>query len=468
MGKSKEYNSVKKILLSCVNESELKNGLLVANQFGKKYGITESSEEYEQISTIIDMVRERNRRLNESKPSSTRSEFKIAAGQTGVKDLMNLKFESEEELSKKHEVSIDDIKKEIEVGTDIEKEHKDTLEYIKNNPDASLEDVARKIAMDHIREKCDYYTNPEDGVIAIEKNAEGGDEIEEATSAGSSGQYTGLFSGEKGGEDVIKRDIHKTPTASAGGMTNKINKPIGKINTLNVESKVFKKKDIVSEAGDYSAMVGQYDTPGWGNSSFMLTKPKKGKKGKARVRKGNDFKKTYDYDTGSSTFVKIKDKCKKFPYCNQSPEAIKTSKTPFKNESVDEGVKDMLPKKEKIKQSWQNLVSIARREGKETTIAAGILKKIITNKDVTDEEIKYLKSQSGDVLKLLAMASLGVTLSTLINKGLSKWGISLLPKDQGSLEKEDDDDDKEKIVENIARKTGKSKKYVHSLINRYL
>ena len=127
----------------------------------------------------------------------------------------------------------------------------------------------------------------------------------------------------------------------------------------------------------------------------------------------------------------------------------------------------MLPKKEKIKQSWQNLVSIARREGKETTIAAGILKKIITNKDVTDEEIKYLKSQSGDVLKLLAMASLGVTLSTLINKGLSKWGISLLPKDQGSLEK-DDDDDKEKIVENIARKTGKSKKYVHSLIKRYL
>lgn len=464
MSKSKEFNRLKKVLLSCVNESELKNGLLVANQFGRKYNITESTEEYDQISTVIDMVRERNRRLNESQPSSSRREFEIAAGQTGVKDIMNLKFESEEELSKKHEVSIEDIKKEIEMGTEIEKEHKDTLKYIKDNPDASLEDVARKIAMDHIREKCDYYSNPEDGIIAIEKGGE--KELEEATSASSSGQHTGLFQGEEGGEDIIRKSIHKTPTADAGGMTNKINKPIGKLNTLNVESFVLKKKDVLNEAGDYSAMVGQYDTPGWGNSSFMLTKPKKGQKGKARVRKGNDFKKTYDYDTGSSTFVKIKDKCKKFPYCNQSPDAIETSKTQFKNESVDEGVKDLLPKKESIKQSWKNLVDTAKREGKETKIAAGILKKIITNEEVSENEKRFLKSQSGDVLKLLAMATIGVTLSTLINKGLSKYGISLLPKDQGSLE--NNDDDKEELIEGVAKKTGKSKKYVRSLINRYL
>ncbi len=462
MSKSKEFNKLKKVLLTCVNESELKNGLLVANQFARKYKITESTEEYDQISTVIDMVRERNKRLNESQPSSTRREFEIAAGQTGVKDIMNLKFESEEELSKKHEVSIEDIKKEIELGTDIEKEHKDTLEYIKNNPDASLEDVARKIAMDHIREKCDYYSNPEDGIIAIEKGVE--EELEEATSASSSGQYTGLFSGEQGGEDIIKRDIHKTPTADAGGMTNKINKPIGKINTVKSESFVLKKKDVLNEAGDYTAMVGQYDTPGWGNSSFMLTKPKKGKKGKARVRKGNDFKKTYDYDTGSSTFVKIKDKCKKFPYCNQSPDAIQTSKTQFKNETVEEGLKDMLPKKESIKQSWKNLIDTAKREGKETKIAAGILRKIITNEEVSEKERQFLKSQSGDVLRLLAMATIGVTLSTLINKGLSKYGISLLPKDQGDL----NNDDKEELVESVARKTGKSKKYVRSLISRYL
>jgi hypothetical protein len=462
MSKSKEFNRLKKVLLSCVNESELKNGLLVANQFARKYKVTESTEEYDQISTVIDMVRERNKRLNESQPSSTRREFEIAAGQTGVKDIMNLKFEAEEELAKRHNVSISDIKKEIEIGREIEKEHKKSLEYIRKNPDASLEDVAQKIAMDHIREKCDYYSNPEDGIIAIEKRAEG--ELDEATSASSSGQYTGLFSGEEGGEDIIKRDIHKTPTADAGGMTNKINKPIGKINTVKSESFVLKKKDVLNEAGDYTAMVGQYDTPGWGNSSFMLTKPKKGKKGKARVRKGNDFKKTYDYDTGSSTFVKIKDKCKKFPYCNQSPDAIQTSKTQFKNESVDEGVKDMLPKKESIKQSWKNLVDTAKREGKETKIAAGILKKIITNQDVSENEKRFLKSQSGDVLKLLAMATIGVTLSTLINKGLSKYGINLLPKDQGDL----DNDDKEELVESVARKTGKSKKYVRSLISRYL
>ena len=33
----------------------------------------------------------------------------------------------------------------------------------------------------------------------------------------------------------------------------------------------------------------------------------------------------------SYIFVKIKNKCARFPYCNQSPEAIKISKKPFKD-----------------------------------------------------------------------------------------------------------------------------------------
>jgi hypothetical protein len=465
MNKSKDFNKLKRILLSCNSEMELRNAIPVVNQFNQQYKITESSEESEHILTIIDMVKERSGRITENKPSSTRRDFEIAAAETGLQDLKNLKFEAEEELAKRHNVSISDIKKEIEIGREIEKEHKKSLEYIRKNPDASLEDVAQKIAMDHIREKCDYYSDPEDGIIAIEKRAEG--ELDEATSAASSGAYVGLFSGEKGGEEIVKRDLHKTPTSDAGGMTKKTSKPIGKIKSLKKESKVLTKAEMLKEAGDYASMVGQYDTPGWGSSEFMGTK---GKKGKAPVKKGNDHKKTYDYDTGSSTFVKIKDKCKKFPYCNQSPDAIETSKKQFNetDESIEEALKDYVPNKEKIKDSWNKFVAAAKREGKETTIAAGILRKLIMKQEVSEKEIKFLKSQSVDIAKIFGVLTMGVISSALpiaLEKLLNKKGISIMPKAQEPLE---DEDETEALVESISKRTGKSKKYVRSLIDTYL
>lgn len=64
-------------------------------------------------------------------------------------------------------------------------------------------------------------------------------------------------------------------------------------------------------AGNY-----QYDTPGFASSEFMGTK---GKKGKAKVNKGITHKKTM---LPGGKFVTIKDKCNKYPYCNQGPEAI--------------------------------------------------------------------------------------------------------------------------------------------------
>ena len=53
-----------------------------------------------------------------------------------------------------------------------------------------------------------------------------------------------------------------------------------------------------------------------------------GKKGKAPVNKGITHKKLA-YPGGE--FVKIKNRCARFPYCNQSPEAIRLSKKPFKD-----------------------------------------------------------------------------------------------------------------------------------------
>lgn len=53
---------------------------------------------------------------------------------------------SVEEIAKKHNVSVDVINKELEMGVSIEKEH------------TSDDKVAREIALDHLAELPDYYT----------------------------------------------------------------------------------------------------------------------------------------------------------------------------------------------------------------------------------------------------------------------------------------------------------------------
>lgn len=51
-----------------------------------------------------------------------------------------------EALAKKHDVSVENLQKQLEIGIQVEKEHTDD------------EDKARRIALDHLDEKPDYYT----------------------------------------------------------------------------------------------------------------------------------------------------------------------------------------------------------------------------------------------------------------------------------------------------------------------
>jgi hypothetical protein len=51
-----------------------------------------------------------------------------------------------ETLAKKHNVSVGDLKKQLEMGVEVEKEHTDD------------EDKARSIAMDHLEEVPNYYS----------------------------------------------------------------------------------------------------------------------------------------------------------------------------------------------------------------------------------------------------------------------------------------------------------------------
>lgn len=391
-------------------------------------------------------------------------EFKLAAATSGVDALKNIKFEQEEieggladdksvkDIAKKHNVNIKDIVAQIEKGTKIEMEHTDDPKK------------AKEIAMDHEMEHPYYYSALEDMEKELEEGSLllnsilGEEELDEATGGASSGAFVGPMSGKP-----IKRTLYKTdvPVSGAGGMT----KPIGKIRSFKKkqlkESNVTTKQEIIDESLGMEA-IPTYDTPGWGNSEFMLTKPKKGKKGKVRVRKGKDYKNTYKFGNNEgSTFVKVKDKCKKFPYCSQGPDAIELSKT------IPEGENKMkLPSRNDIKEGWKKFVEVAKREGKETTMAAKIIKKVLVNEDVTEKELKFVKEQSGDILKIFGVVTMGAistALPILVEKMLNKKGLSILPKERSSIL-----DDKEELIETISEKTGKSKKYVDSLIKRYL
>ena len=65
-----------------------------------------------------------------------------------------------ESLAKKHNVSVDTIKKEVKLGYTIEKEHT-------GNKELQLE-----IILDHISDFKDYYSNKKYGLITMEKKME--------------------------------------------------------------------------------------------------------------------------------------------------------------------------------------------------------------------------------------------------------------------------------------------------------
>jgi hypothetical protein len=177
------------------------------------------------------------------------------------------------QISKKHDAKgyyhiknmMDSLRKQLHMGMKVEMEHTDDKEK------------AKEIAMDHLWEDPKYY----DKLKKIE--------TKEATDASSSGSFEGAFSG-----DVIKkRDIYKIHN-----------------------SKLNEEKEI-DEAMDASSS-GQFDVPLFGKTTkgrknpLSIEGPKSIYKG--RAVKDKNFPK---YGGPQGIYVKIKEKCKKFPYCNQ-------------------------------------------------------------------------------------------------------------------------------------------------------
>lgn len=137
---------------------------------------------------------------------------------------------------------------------------------------------ASEIAMDHLFEDPEYYTK----LKKVESN--------EATGSGSSGAYSGpLFGGDS---NFIKKSEEETP------------------------------KKIEATEATGSGSVGAYETP----AAWAKSTNKKDWRGKSKPL----------YKGGS--FVSVKKKCTKFPYCNAGDiNALHL----YKNESLKEAIKNV-------------------------------------------------------------------------------------------------------------------------------
>jgi hypothetical protein len=322
-----DYNRVRDVLISCENRDQLKAAVKMYNLLNRKYDLTD--KEVRKLENIVGLMRKKCLVPDEDslrEISDIGQQFRTQAGLSGEPELNRIKFDEDEvkggladnmtpeKLAKKHDVSVEDIKKEISVGTKIEMEHTDSKK------------MAKEIAMDHIAEIADYYTDPQYGIIAIEKK-QGGEKktirisksemeklhdegkvtvdgielsypVEEGTGATSSGSFVGKLG------SPITRTFKKSEIPVS---KNGLNKPVGKMTTLTEEDPEVDGEEL-EEATDASSS-GAYVT------NKVWAKGEKDWRGK--------HKKTYK----GGKFVNVKEKCKNYPYCDEGPGAIELSDT---------------------------------------------------------------------------------------------------------------------------------------------
>ena len=177
------------------------------------------------------------------------------------------------QIAKKHDAKsyyhIDDmvksLKKQVEMGLPIEMDHTDS------------KDKALEIVYDHLFEDPKYYSKLKKADI-------------DETDSGSSGSFEGpAFGG------MVKRKINTIPNAN-----------------LN------ENEEEIEEATD-SSSSGAFDVPAFGKTTKGGRKDPLKIDGPDSIYKGRAVtdKKFPKWGGPGGVFVKIKEKCKKFPYCNQ-------------------------------------------------------------------------------------------------------------------------------------------------------
>lgn len=201
-----------------------------------------------------------------------------------------------EDIARKHSVFVGTIKKELEMGMKVEKEH------------THDEKKAKEIAMDHLSEFPDYYTR----LSKMEKQGERALEAKESMGADASGSYEAPFTG-----SILKKDIQKLHNwktkkevkeqmdagVSAGAMYDA---PIGTAGPSSPMDKTKKKRKDPLKIDNVESKMGGASVTGASTKDMISTK-----KGFPRFG-GPDAK-----------FVEINDKCKTYPYCDQGASSDK-------------------------------------------------------------------------------------------------------------------------------------------------
>jgi hypothetical protein len=206
-------------------------------------------------------------------PNAREIEDKINGG---LSDNMSLS-----DISKKHKVGIEELKKQFIKGIKVEMEHTDD------------EQVAKEIALDHLYEDPKYYSK----LSKIE--------TKESTTASSAGAY----SAPAFGPTILKKDINKFHNSN------------------------LKEALAGTDAGSYDVpFLGT--TPKGRKDPLKISGPDSVKKSRA-VRDKNFPK----WGGPGGIFIKIKDKCKRFPYCNQGDiNAIEVLRETIEQTSKNTGI----------------------------------------------------------------------------------------------------------------------------------
>lgn len=109
-------------------------------------------------------------------------------------------------------------------------------------------------------------------------------------------------------------------------------------------------------------------------------------------------------------------------------------------ESFIQEVKDFAKKQWKAgREMLMKAKEVAKREGKETAESAKILANIVQRGSATEEEVKFLKHQSVDILKILGIMGASVistAIPVFLDKVLKPKGINIFPTEMTKKEEE--------------------------------
>ena len=263
---------------------------------------------FSRMGTDYDPI-EKNTELNKIRKSISEDEL-----EGGLADDLTI-----EKIAKKHKANIEDIVDQLMKGVSVEREHTEDI------------NKALEIAMDHVSEDSKYY----DKLEKIEGD-HSKEETKEATGAASAGSYVGPLFGpmrkdkeskkitkpkgglvdeNKGYSKFLKSD--ENPKGETDGLTPEVLQQILSkiVQSIRDEDNDDKPKKEETTEATTSSSVGAYDVAFGApkKDPLKLSNPKTVYRELRAVRDTNFPK----YGGPGGKYVRIKDKCKTFPYCNQ-------------------------------------------------------------------------------------------------------------------------------------------------------